>query len=355
MNDFTRTVKKRVDFPVSWGKERSALTLLRGKVTESLILGTLPACSASERSLVQVEAGQVLTDDHTKSQDKKTMIKTTIISRIAKGSALAAFALALSSAQAGTSWSGKGVKNVIEPTLDPVGVDVTVGYDSAYYFRGLWFSDHNLWMDISTSIPLTESLSLDLMGYYTDTATSLNYSEMNLGTGLTYDAGFASFTLGYTYFYFFNQFYGDDVGQHYAHEVGLSTSIPVGMFNVNLGYYYDLFISAHYFEAGVDTTVEVTDRLSIVPSAVIGYGASGYYTSPTQDPNPAGILLGGPLGPQRGDGWNHILLNVAFPFQLAENAVLAPYVALNVSLKGRENLNVTENELFGGAALTVSF
>lgn len=285
------------------------------------------------------------------------MIKKSMTSRILGGGALAALTLVISAAQAGTSWSGKGVKEVIEPTLDPVGVDVSVGYDSAYYFRGLWFSDDNIWTSISTSIPLTESLSLDLLGYYTDNASdsALAYSELDLGAGLTYDAGFASFTLGYTYYYFFNQFYGNDFGQHYAHEVGLSTSIPVGMFNVGLGYYYDMFIDAHYFEAGIDTTLEVTDRFSIVPAAVIGYGASGYYTSPTLDPNPTGALLGGPLGPQRGDGWNHVLLRVDFPYQLAENAVLAPYVALNISLDGRENLNVTENELFGGAALTVSF
>ena len=205
--------------------------------------------------------------------------------------------------------SGKGSDIPFSKATDPVGIDFSIGYDSAYYFRGLWFSDNNVWVAAETSIPLQDSLSFDFNTYYTDNFSSggLNYAELGAGAGLTHDAGFASFTLGYNWYYFFNQFFGNDVGQHYAHEVGLSASVPVGDFNLSLGYYYDLFIAAHYMEAGIDTEIPVSDRLSIVPSAVIGYGGNSYYTFGTAT-----------------SAWNHVGLNLSLPYQLAPNAVSHP-------------------------------
>ncbi|MBU6178821.1 MAG: hypothetical protein KGR69_04115, partial [Verrucomicrobia bacterium] len=157
--------------------------------------------------------------------------------------------------------------------------------------------------------------------------------------------GFASLRLGYTHYYFFNQFFGNDIGQHYAHEVGLSAVIPVGIFNIGAGYYYDLFFDAHYFQASIDTTIPVTDRFSIVPAATIGYSGSNYYAS-----FPA---LG--FSALDTDAFTHIGLNVSFPYQLAENVVFAPYVATNFSQDARKGLNPNTDEIWGGASLTVSF
>lgn len=236
---------------------------------------------------------------------------------------------------------GKALAPAVTPEVDDsLGFEAGIGYDSRYYFRGLWFSNHNVWTSLSTSIPVTEKLSFDISGYYTDTATSLNYSELDLGAALTYDAGFASFSIGYTWFYFFNGFFGDGIGQDYAHEVYASTTIPLGPVNFNLLYAYDMYISASYVEAGLDTEIKVTDWLSIVPAAVIGYGIDGYYTFGTA-----------------GSAWNHVGLNVAFPITLSKTATLTPYIAANFSLEGREDLNTIEgaDEVFGGVALTITF
>ncbi len=259
-------------------------------------------------------------------------------SLITKSAAVLAACVALN-AQAGSD--GKVVAPTITPEVDDsLGFEASIGYDSRYYFRGLWFSNHNVWTSISTSIPVTEALTFDVFGYYTDTATSLNYSELDLGASLTYDAGFASFSIGYTWFYFFNGFFGDGVGQDYAHEAFISSTIPIGPVNLNLLYAYDFFISASYAEAGLDTEIKVTDWLSIVPAAVIGFGIDGYYTFGTA-----------------GSAWNHVGLNVSFPITLTKTATLTPYIAANFSLEGREDLNTIEgkDEVFGGVALTITF
>ena len=265
---------------------------------------------------------------------------STMTSSITKSAAILAACFALN-ASAGTNSSANTIAPVVAPKVDDsLGFEASVGYDSRYYFRGLWFSNHNVWTNLSTSVALTDTLALDVFGYYTDTATSLNYSELDLGAALSYDAGFASFSVGYTWYYFFNGFFGDGVGQDYAHEAFISSTIPVGPVNVNLLYAYDFFIDESYAEAGLDTEIKVTDWLSIVPSAKIGLGIGGYYTFGTA-----------------GTAWNHVGLNVAFPITLSKTATLTPYIAANFSLERREDLNTIEgeNEVFGGVALTITF
>jgi hypothetical protein len=250
--------------------------------------------------------------------------------------------------------------------FDSLNAELAAGYDSRYYFRGLWFSNNNVWTSASINKALSDKVSLDLFSYYTDntsghtvagnalggaeTGPDFNYSELDLGAALNYDAGFAALSLGYTYYRFFDGFFGGRAPwpgtafvQDYAHEVGLSGTRAVGPFNVTLGYYYDIAIAAHYLQGGIDTEIPVTPWMSIVPSATIGYGMGGYYTFNS-------------LG-EDADAWNHIGLNLAFPISLTPTATLTPYAAGNLSMEGREGLNTIEgtNELFGGAALSVTF
>ncbi len=37
------------------------------------------------------------------------------------------------------------------PASSPVALDLTAGYDSEYYYRGLWFSNQNAWYNIGAS------------------------------------------------------------------------------------------------------------------------------------------------------------------------------------------------------------
>jgi len=267
---------------------------------------------------------------------------TTFTSILSKTAAVLAVCVAFN-VQAGTNEAGAKSGKTPAPVVTaevPLGISASLGYDSRYYFRGLWFSNQNVWAGLNASIPIADKLTLGVGSYYTDSTTNLNYSELDLFTTLTYDAGFAKFGLGYTWYYFFNGFFGDGVGQDYAHEIGITSIVPIGPINWNLGGYYDFYISAFYFETGFDSTIKVNDRLSIVPSVVIGYGVNGYYTFGTA-----------------GTAWNHIGAKIAFPITLTKTATLTPYVSANFSLDGREGLNTIEgrNEIFGGVSLTVSF
>ncbi len=232
-------------------------------------------------------------------------------------------------------------ENVIEPLEDPLGLEASIGYDMRYYARGFWFANHSVWTSVAYSKPLTEKLSLDLFSYYVQAWTPTDYNEVDAGVYMTYDAGFTTLTFGYTWYHFLNGFFGDDQGpQDWAHEVGLASVTPIGPVNFNLAYYYDLYIAANYFQAGLDTEIPVTDAISIVPSAVLGYNVGDYYSLGTA-----------------GTGFNHIGLRIDFPIALSEMATLTPYVAGNFSLQGKEGVNTIEgkNEAWGGIAFTLAF
>jgi hypothetical protein len=252
------------------------------------------------------------------------------------------FAMNVPTANAGTTTSAKAPTPAIEPVEDPgIGLEANIGYDMRYYVRGFWFANHNVWTSLAYSTPLTDKLSLDFFSYYTQSWTPTDYNEVDAGVYMTYDAGFTSITFGYTWYYFLNGFFGDGEGpQDWAHEVGFNTVTPLGPVNFNFAYYYDLYIAASYFQAGFDTSIPVTDKIAIVPSAVVGYNVGDYYSLGTADTS-----------------FNHIGLRIDVPITLSKTATLTPYIAANFSLEGKEGVNTIEgeNELWGGVSLSFTF
>jgi hypothetical protein len=116
--------------------------------------------------------------------------------------------------------------------------------------------------------------------------------------------------------------------------------VPLGPVNLTAQYAYDFYINESYAQLGLDTSIPVTDWLSIVPAASIGYSIGEYYTFGTAS-----------------NAFTHVGVNVSFPITLSKTATLTPYIAANFSLEGRENLNTIEgaDEVFGGVALSVTF
>lgn len=291
-------------------------------------------------------------------------------------SALVLAACASLNAFAGTSApSGKGGKAVVPPVeedgalFDTIGATLEVGYDTRYYFRGLWFADNTTWAGISLSIPLTEQLSLGFGALYTSTVDTLvtnsvtglqdelDYSELDLSTSLTYDAGFAKFGLVYTHYEFFDGFSGvtpagrsgaGELNVGSAEEVGLTVATSVGPVNLYGGYYYDFTIGASYAELGADSPIEITSWLSLVPAVKIGYGFGSYYTATT--------AVGG-ISVNRGSasGWTHVIPSLSAPIKLTKTATLTPYVAYNISMDTRHFNNSQDSEIFGGVKLGVTF
>ena len=251
--------------------------------------------------------------------------------------------------------------------LEKLNATVEVGYDSAYYFRGLWFSNNNVWEGLTLSMPVNEQLSFTLGTVYTSSVLTnipggrLKYSELDLIAGVSYDAGFAKFGLIYTYYNFFDTFSGSKTagGQTFgdsrdqdstiksAQDLGLTVSKSFGPVNTSAGFWYDFKIGGKYFEASADCPVELTSWLSVVPAVSTGYGMD--YYSYSQIP-------GG-----HSSGFTTVRPSLSFPVKVTDSAVFTPYVAVNFSGGSRYNQatasNVVEgrNDAYFGGKMSVSF
>ena len=290
-------------------------------------------------------------------------------------SALVLAACASLNAVAGTP-SAKSGKEVVPPAesgalFDTIGATLEVGYDSRLYYRGLWFADNAAWSGLNISIPLTEQLSLGFGALYTtsvETTTNqdddvaalgglsdqgdFEYSELDLSTSLTFDAGFAKFGLVYTHYEFFDGFSGTNSGLpngtgelnvSSSDEVGLTVALPLGPVNFYTGAFYDFRIGGYYAEAGVDYPIEITSWLTLVPAVKAGYGFNDYYAGNT-------IIPGAPSS-----GFTHLGLSLSAPIKLTKSATLTPYIAYNISGRTRRPINTQDNEIYGGAKLSVTF
>ncbi|MFN5804684.1 MAG: hypothetical protein ACK467_03555 [Opitutia bacterium] len=242
------------------------------------------------------------------------------------------------------------------PAPSPVALDLTAGYDSEYIYRGLWFSNQNAWYNIGASKKLSDTTTLNALAYYTSSNDRRSlYQELDLGASLAYDAGFATLTAGYTYFFFFNGYLGGGLGQTFAHEVYVSAAKTVGPVNVTATYAYDFYVEASYAELAIDKSFALSDSTSLVLAAKAGYSLDGYYT-----------LFDGATGLNVGNesAWTHVLLQASLPIALSKTATFTPYIAYNISGAGREesnaaaeaaNLGGEEDQFFFGASIKAVF
>lgn len=253
----------------------------------------------------------------------------------------------------------------VECAPEPLGFTFDSGYDSQYYFRGLWFSSNNLWAGISYTKPICDQWSYTLGALYThDTSThlpggALDYAELDLFATLTYDAKIAKFALAYMNYNYFNTYSGSiggvtngnahpDSQLRDARDVCLTVTVPIGGMNIYGMYVYDPRVGGHYAEGGGDYAIAVSDRLSIVPSVQIGYNISQYYTFAPFVPGAVN------------SGWNHIRPMITAPMKLSDSWTFTPYAAVNISLDAREALNdfpggPGANDFYTGAKLSFSF
>lgn len=284
----------------------------------------------------------------------------TLTSILSKTAAVLA-ACAAVSAQAGTTSAKASAPVAPAPEESPLGFTMDLGYETSYYFRGLWFSNNNMFGSLAVTVPVVDKLSFTAGALYTSTVDTsiggvgtLDYSELDLFAALNYDAGFAKFGLAFTNYNFFDTFSGSVGGQTFgfaeapdstlkeARDIAFTTAIPIGSLNLYGTYAYDFKVDGHYFEAGVDYTIAVNDRFSIVPSAQVGYGVDYYsYAEVT------GIS----------SGWNHVRVMITAPIKLTKTATLVPYIAANFSLETREQINTVEgaDDLYGGVKVSVTF
>jgi hypothetical protein len=129
-------------------------------------------------------------------------------------------------------------------------------------------------------------------------------------------------------------------------EIGIVASTTQFGVNAFAAWYYDFNIGGSYFEVGADYPVKVLPYLTLVPSVKAGYGLDYYSNGALEN----GGLFGGVTS-----GFTHVLLSLAAPVNLTKSATLTPYVAWNISGRARQSNNATDNEVFGGVKMSVSF
>lgn len=263
--------------------------------------------------------------------------------KITKLLALTLLALATAAGSASAGVSAKNPKAPVEvaPPDDSLGASLTVGYDSAYIFRGVKYGNNLVSGGLTVPIKLADKLTFTFAPWYGNIADG-RYDELDLAAGIAYDAGFATFGLGYTWYYYpFTSFDTSEpnvtINSTLCEFGGCKINWFAGAFmdvNADGG---DLFANkggneGWYFETGLNTTIKINDTLSLVPEARITYGESYYGVS----------------------GFNNVLLKLGAPITLCKNATLTPYVAGSIAIDSLKGLGV-DNYVIGGVSLTVTF
>ncbi len=229
------------------------------------------------------------------------------------------------------------VSPVVAPEEEPLGFSLTAGYDSSYVFRGVNYGDHLISGGLSVPIKLADKVTFTFAPWYGNIADSTEYDELDLVASLSFDLGFATVSAGYTWYYYpFSGFQTSEPNITIAKSFG-----PVNWFagayldvNADGG---DLFANkggdvGMYFETGLNSTIKLTEKISLVPEVKVSYGTDYY-----------GV-----------DGFNNVVLKLAAPIALTSTATLTPYIAGSIAVDGLDDLGV-DDYLIGGIALTVTF
>jgi hypothetical protein len=247
---------------------------------------------------------------------------------------LIALATAAGSANAGASAKNPSApSDAIAPVDDSLGFSISGGYDSKYIFRGVDFGDNLVWGSLSIPIKITDKLTFTFAPWYGNIADG-EYDELDLAAGFSYDLGFGTLGLGYTWYYFpFSGFDTNEPNVTFQTCLGAIGACKINWFS---GAFCDFEADAGdegwYFETGLNTTIALTDTVSLVPEARLTY-ATDYYGQ---------------------DGFNNVLVKLGAPVALTKTATLTPYIAGSIALEGLDGIG-QDSELIGGVSLTVTF
>lgn len=243
---------------------------------------------------------------------------------------------ALSAAFAVSAFAGSPGKApaVVQPPADePLGITATIGYDTNYVYRGINFADNLVTAALDGNFAINDTLSINAGAWYGSSVDDSfvlggSYEELDLYAALMAKVGAATVGLKYQHYFYF----GDSDVLEDIDELGLLLSAAVGPVDVIAGAYYDFTAEGFYFETGVSHTFAVTDRISLVPAALVSYGNDYYGVS----------------------GFNHVKLSLSAPIKLTKTATLTPYIAGNLPIDALDNLG-EEDRVYGGVTLSVSF
>ena len=279
-------------------------------------------------------------------------------------------ALAATPVLAGTS---PAPKNPVAPAPenDDLGITASLGYDTNYIWRGLNYGQNWVRSAVEGSILLIGGASEDGAGTTSldwnaqfgtfagdqDHLTpnlgvddlGISFQRLQLGAAVAHDFGPATVSLGYTYYRnmgTFTRVLTNDGG-----EINLGLATSLGPIDIASSANYDHVNNSWYFDVNASTTIAITDSISLVPFANVGYGHNLNWQF---------------AGPSNITGWTAITTGIQLPIKLNSRATLTPYLAGNLPLGTTANLGGSARDagapdtafksvLFGGVTLSVRF
>ena len=285
-------------------------------------------------------------------------------------------ALAATPVVAGTSAPAKNPKNpyIAPPVNDDLGITASIGYDTNYVWRGLNFGQHWVRAGLNGSILLVGGAAEDGAGstsllwdaqygslagdqdhFMPSGQGNASYQRLQLGTAVSHDFGPASLSLGYRY-YRNTGVLGGLGGMNDGQEVSLGAATALGPINLTSSANYDFVNNYWYADISASSTITVTDAISVVPYATIGYGHNMNW----QFARNTGVTS--TWGLNNISNFTAITTGIQVPIKLNSRATLTPYIAVNIPMSGIQNLprsgspdNACTSVLFGGVTLSVRF
>ena len=247
---------------------------------------------------------------------------------------MAAMTLGVSAGDWGKAPIGKAP---IEECVD-IGGEISVGYMTDYYFHGFQFAEDSVWADVNYTfdglfVPVTvgawylNGIHSNIFGPVFDQLSL--YAIADLGTIAGFDVN-----LGYTHHW------GPEIGLINFGEFSLDVRRSFGFVDFVGETNYMTDGLGWYHQAGLEKTIGLTDKMSLVLACGVGFVDSFIY-------------------PQT--GFNHYYLSASFPIRLNCRATLTPYVgyfgniddAIGTQIGGPPGL--FDDNLHGGVSLSVTF
>ncbi len=231
---------------------------------------------------------------------------------------------------ASSAVAGNFAKSIPAPSTAAKG-DLAVGYSSQNMFRGVNLGDDVVSAEINLDLvcPLS-GYNLDFNALYLTGASSSSTQgedELRLTLSTSKDLGFATGTVGYTYYQFLNG------GNDDAQELFFGLNREFYGVGTSLTYFHDIEgDNQGYTELGLTKSLDVLGN-TINFGTTVGYLAE------------EGAL-------------SHVTVSASYDYAFGK-AIITPYVAYSVEFDDLERAGRAgaseENELFAGAALKVQF
>jgi hypothetical protein len=251
-------------------------------------------------------------------------------------------------------------KTPIEECYD-IGGEISSGYMTDYIFYGVRFATDSVWTDVNYTfdnfvVPIT-------IGAWYQNGTNMNtglgtlaqdeldlYLSAAIGTYFGFDT-----SLSYTHYFF------PEAGASSYGEIGLDVTRSLGFVDFIAEANYALTGNSvddggsWYYQAGLEKTFGITDAISLVLGAGVGY-SDNYFS----DPKTALLLV-----PGHDSGFNHYYVTASLPIALNCRATLTPYITYTGAPDGWVADGVVapigliegaqSDILSGGVSLSVSF